>query len=84
MKVNEVADTINVSRSYLIRIFKHNVGVVPNVFWRTMKINYSLSLISLKLESICEISYLLGFSDQSHFTNCFKKYLHTTPGNILI
>ncbi len=81
MKVSDVAETINISNSYLIRIFKSNLGVVPNVFWKTMKINYSLSLISLKLESICDISYMLGFTDQSHFTNCFKKYLHTTPGN---
>ncbi|QRY60761.1 helix-turn-helix domain-containing protein [Sphingobacterium siyangense] len=30
---------------------------------------------------ISEISYVLGFEEQSHFTNFFKKYTNITPGS---
>ena len=82
LKVYDVAKQVNVSTSYLTRVFRRHLGVVPNVFWKTIKVNYSLSMISLKLESISEIAYSLGFTDQSHFTSCFKEYLHTTPGKV--
>ena len=82
LKVNHFTEQLDVSHSYFIRVFKKGLGVVPNVFWRTMKLNHSLSLLSLSMDSLSEISYLLGFSDQSHFTNSFKKFLHSTPGSM--
>ena len=84
LKVYDVAKQVNVSTSYLTRVFKRHLGVVPNVFWKTIKVNHSLSMMSLKLESISEIAYSLGFTDQSHFTSCFKEYLHTTPGKVTL
>ena len=36
-------------------------------------------LLKEKVESISEIAYILGFSDQSHFSNTFKKYFGKTP-----
>ncbi len=83
-KINSIVEQLGVSHSYFVRTFKRHVGVTPNIFSRTLKVNYSLSLISLKMESLCDISYLLGFSDQSHFSNCFKEYLQFTPGKALM
>ncbi len=80
-KINLIVQQLGVSHSYFVRTFKRYVGVTPNIFSRTLKINYSLSLISLKMESLSDISYLLGFSDQSHFSNCFKEYMQFTPGS---
>ena len=84
LKVYDVAKQVNVSTSYLTRVFKRHLGVVPNIFWKAIKVNHSLSMMSLKLESISEIAYSLGFTDQSHFTSCFKEYLHTTPGKVTL
>lgn len=82
LSMDDVIEKLEVSHSYFVRVFKRSLGVVPNVFWRTIKLNHSLSLISLRIESISEISYNLGFTDQSHFTNSFKKYLQITPGSL--
>lgn len=82
-KISCMVDDLGVSHSYFIRMFKRYVGVTPNIFARTLKINYSLSLISLKMESLCDVSYLLGFTDQSHFSNAFRHHLQLTPGDAL-
>lgn len=82
IKISDITQQLQVSHSYFIRAFKQKLGVVPNVFWRTMKLNRSLSLLSLEMETLSDISYMLGFTDQSHFTNSFKKFMHVTPGSI--
>ncbi len=82
MKVKTVAEKLLISHSYFVRCFKRTIGVAPNIFWRTMKLNRALTLLSHRIESIAEISYLYGFTDQSHFSNCFKKSMLVTPGSI--
>ena len=82
-KINNIVKQLGISHSYFVRIFKRNIGATPNIFASTLKINYSLSLISLKTESLCDISYLLGFTDQSHFCNSFKQHLQITPSNAI-
>jgi len=80
-KIQKVVSQLEVSHSYFVRTFKRYVGATPNKFARTLKINVSLSLISLKMQSLCEISYSLGFTDQSHFCNAFKHHLQLTPSD---
>ena len=82
LSVQNLADNFEVSHSYLVRCFKKRLGVVPNIYFRAIKLNKSLSLMSQKIDSLSEISYILGFSDQSHFTNCFKRFFMITPNRI--
>ena len=83
-KINNIVDELGISHSYFVRTFKRYVGATPNKFAQTLKVNYSLSIISEKMESLCDISYLLGFTDQSHFNNVFRQNLQLTPGDALI
>lgn len=82
-KINSIVDKLGISHSYFVRTFKRYVGATPNNFSQTLKVNYSLSIISQKVESLCDISYLLGFTDQSHFNNVFRQHLQLTPGDAL-
>ena len=83
-KIKDIVKELGVSHSYFVRTFKRYVGVNPAVFSRTLKINISLSLISADIDSLSETSYLLGFSDQSHFSNSFRETLQFTPGTVAI
>jgi len=83
-KIENVVKQLGVSHSYFVRTFKRYVGATPNKFAKALKINYSLSLISSKMQSLCDISYSLGFTDQSHFCNAFKHHLQLTPGDALL
>ena len=80
-KLHVFVEQFGVSHSYFVRVFKRYVGATPKNFIKTLKINYSLSLISLEFESLCDISYKLGFTDQSHFSNSFRQFLQLTPGD---
>jgi len=81
-KIKTIVEQLGVSHSYFVRTFKHHVGAPPNTFSRTLKVNCSLSLICLNQESLSDISYMLGFSDQSHFSNSFRDVLRFTPGSV--
>ena len=80
-RISAIVDELGISHSYFVRTFKRYVGATPINFAQTLKINYSLSIISQKLESLSDISYLLGFTDQSHFNNVFRQHLQLTPGD---
>ncbi len=82
LNIQDLANNFNISHSFLARSFKKKLGVVPNIYMRSMKLNRALSLMSQKLVSISDISYALGFADQSHFTSSFKKFFHITPGSM--
>ena len=83
-KINSIVDELGISHSYFVRTFKRYMGATPNKFVQTLKVNYSLSIISQKMESLCDISYSLGFTDQSHFNNVFRQHLQLTPGDARI
>lgn len=79
ISLQKVAEDLSVSQSYFIRHFKKKVGIVPNTFIQAMRLNYSLTLLGINQMSLTDISYETGFSDQSHFSNSFKKFFQITP-----
>jgi len=81
-KIKSMVEQLGVSHSYFVRIFKKHVGVAPTVFSRVLRVNYSLTMISSDIESLSDVSYSLGFSDQSHFSNSFREALKFTPGTV--
>jgi len=48
-------------------------------YLRKTRIRRSLSLFPDRTLSLAQIAYLCGFSDQSHFTRCFRAITGTTP-----
>ena len=50
-------------------------------YMRQDKIKKSIPLLLDSNSSLTEISYQLGFSDQSHFNRVFKSYLNTNPSS---
>ena len=48
-------------------------------YLREIKVERAKTLLLSTEKSILEISILLGFHDQSHFTNTFKKIVGMSP-----
>ena len=46
---------------------------------RDKRIEKAKKLLKDTNQSIVEIAYHLGFNDQSHFSNTFKRYVDITP-----
>jgi len=84
ISMEEVSQMLGVSHSYFVRIFNKEISMTPKKIYEVIKHNYAAHLLNLTNESIIDISLKLGFSDQSHFTNSFKKVLSKTPRQIRI
>jgi AraC-like DNA-binding protein len=69
------------SKQYINRIFKDKIGFSAMHFGKVMRIHNLLqTLPSLQARgALAQLSYDLGFSDQSHMIRDFKKYIGATP-----
>jgi len=78
--VEEVASSIGYAKSYLIRIFKKEVGITPQHYILNEKVNRAKDLLSYsETNSLSHISVNAGFFDQSHFNRNFKSHFGTSP-----
>lgn len=77
--LNELAKASGISKYYLIRKFKEEMGITPQQFLLNKKIDKAKSLLINTQKSITEISEELCFSTSSHFCLCFKKLVGNSP-----
>lgn len=75
----ELADISGMSRYQLIRAIRAVTGMTPHVYQINVRITQARRLLQAG-HSIIDISYQLGFADQSHFQRVFKDYTGVTPG----
>ena len=81
--INELSEMMQISRSSLFRKMKALTGVSPNEYVIIYKLNKSVELLREDRLTISEISYSLGFSSPSHFSNTFKNRFGVSPRNFL-
>lgn len=79
IKIELLAQKFNMSQANIVHLFKKETGESI----RQYIINYKLMLVKYRLKnthySISEISYELGFTDESHLTKSFKSKFKKTP-----
>jgi AraC-like DNA-binding protein len=81
--LDELADQAFLSKFHLLRIFKKRTGLTPYTYQTQLKLNEARKLI-FQDRTLTEIAYELGFADQAHFTNTFKKYANgANPSDLL-
>ncbi len=78
VSMTEVARKVNVSQFHFLRIFKEQMGVSPHQFRIKVRIQAAKDLLQKEIP-LAEVALETGFSDQSHFTNTFKKLAGVTP-----
>ncbi len=75
----EMADQLSLSPHYFSMRFKHALGVSPHHYVLRERIHEARRLLAAGRMSISEVALSLGFSDQSHFSQAFRKMTGTTP-----
>ncbi|WP_431359993.1 AraC family transcriptional regulator [Acinetobacter tandoii] len=78
LTLEQLSKQSGLSRYAIIRLFKSNLGLTPHAYQLNLKINQARMLLR-QGKDIIELSYQLGFSDQSHFQRVFKQLTGTTP-----
>lgn len=78
-RVQDYADLQHLHPNYLSSVIKIKTGKPVSNWIAEKTIAEAKSLLQNSNASIKEISFMLGFSEATHFSNYFKKYTQFTP-----
>jgi len=78
-KIEDLADSMNLSRTVFYRKIKSILGVSPKDFVKDMRIKKAVQLLDTGEYSISEIAYMSGFSSPQYFSRVFKEVKNCTP-----
>jgi AraC family transcriptional regulator len=77
--LDQIAAVVGLSKYHLERIFKRATGLNLHTYMMLARLDRAKHTLSQTSRPIADIALELGFSDQSHFTNVFKRFVGTTP-----
>lgn len=78
VSLEDLARVAGLSRYHLLRVFKRATGLPPHAWQTQLRLDRARRLLTLGRE-IADVALETGFTDQSHFSNTFKKYMGMTP-----
>jgi len=78
-KVSFLANDLNVSVRTLTNKFNQKIGLSPKELMKLSRINKSLETNLTDTDRLTELSYKLGYYDQSHFIHEFKEAIQMSP-----
>lgn len=77
--LDQICRHVGLSKSTLLRAFTKAKGVTPYSYLENIRIGEAKKLLEAGVSPV-EAAMRTGFSDQSHFTNYFTRYIGLTPG----
>lgn len=78
VSLDDLSALSGLNKYTLLRNFTKQLGITPYQYLQTVRANASKKLLENGAEPI-EAAMQAGFSDQSHFTKCFKSFIGLTP-----
>lgn len=84
IKLNELAEILNLSRSYLSTLFKKEVGISFTEYLIDFRLNRAIEILAkdnLPLHSVAE---MVGYSNYAQFSKIFKKQKGVAPKTFII
>ncbi|BCG59765.1 AraC family ligand binding domain-containing protein [Paenibacillus sp. URB8-2] len=76
--LDQLSHLTGLSKYHLLRSFTRAKGISPYSYLGTVRINHAKKLLEQGMPPI-DVAFRTGFSDQSHFSNFFKKMIGLTP-----
>ena len=77
--MDDVADHVGVSRTYFSTLFKKETGTGVAAYITNKRMEAARNMLQHSDFSYAEISQILAFSSQSHFSKVFKDHTGMTP-----
>jgi AraC-like DNA-binding protein len=81
MNIIDVADHLDISYSYLSKIFRIKTGVTLTDFLNNTRIEKSKILLATTFLTLNDIAEKVGYNNVQSYQRFFKKYLNITPGD---
>ncbi|EGT3601494.1 TPA: AraC family transcriptional regulator [Clostridium perfringens] len=79
--VQEIADYVNLSRSYLYKMFIKNLGISPQRYLINLRMYKATLLLKGTKLPIGEVANSVGYSDSLLFSKTFSKHFSMSPLN---
>lgn len=76
---SEIAEYVSLSKTYISRLFKREVGVTISTYIAIKRIETAQNMLKYSDYSPVDIGNYLAFTSHSHFISVFKKYTGMTP-----
>ncbi len=80
LSLDELAYSCGLSVAHFVRAFRQSLGETPHRWLTWRRIRAAQLLLISTDKPLVEIAAECGFSDQSHFTNIFGKFVGVPPG----
>lgn len=77
--VQEIADYVNLSRSYLYKMFIKNLGISPQKYLINLRMYKATLLLKSTKLPIGEVANSVGYSDSLLFSKTFSKHFSMSP-----
>ncbi|MFJ4455856.1 AraC family transcriptional regulator [Pseudomonas sp. NPDC089392] len=80
LSLEDICAACGLSRSYLIRAFRHRFGLTPHGYLLDQRVQLARAQLR-QGRAIAEVAQEAGFADQAHLQRAFKQHLAATPGH---
>lgn len=79
ISIQDIANFVNIDRTYLYKMFKQNIGLSPQVYLLNYRVDRACELLRTTEKSVSEVAYSVGFQDYSNFSRQFKARCLKSP-----
>ena len=79
IRLTDMAKAAGMSPFHFSRVFKNAIGLSPYRYLVRIRVEHAKALLCEGEQSLKGIAAELGFVDQSHMTNVFRRVTGTTP-----
>ena len=80
--VDELSRDVGISRAQLYRRLQNLTGIPANQMIKEFRLKRAFEMLQMKIGTISEIAYQVGFSSPSYFNTCFSEYFGYSPGKV--
>jgi signal transduction histidine kinase/CheY-like chemotaxis protein len=77
--VEQMSDSLGISRIHLYRKIKSLFGLTPTDLQRDFRLSKALKIIQQQKFTVSEVAYMVGFTSPAYFSKCFKEKNDCTP-----
>lgn len=79
--LDSIARGAGISRPHFFKLFKENVGLTPNIYLNTLRMESAIERLTQSDDAVTSIGLDLGFSSQASFTRFFASNVGIPPSD---
>ncbi len=81
VRINELADKIGISRSYLVKLVKAKINMSPQEYLIKIRMEHAVHYLNHTNDTIREVAASCGYDDSLAFSRAFHQYYGMSPSD---